>query len=670
MARIRQLPPHIVNKIAAGEVIERPASVVKELVENALDAGAKRIDVTVEEGGATRIRVQDDGHGMARDDLALAFRSHATSKLRDADDLFHIATMGFRGEALASIGSISRTTLRTREPEEETGYELVHETGEDGEVKVAAVHRGTTIDVQNLFMNVPVRRRFLKSPSVELGHVTDVMTRFAIAYPEIGFSLLHGKRRVLELDAARDMRERIGSLYGEALAKELIRVDSELDTTRLAGWIAPPHHDRPRQDRIFVFLNGRHIKDRTLIHAIHEGYRGLLMTRRHPTVFLTVEIDPQEVDVNVHPTKIEVRFRDSKPLHQLVRRSLRDALQSAELAPRVTAPSQGESTRGETPKRDTASNEKEDVRDAIRDYLGSASRKSAVRNTGADRSLWAPTPAKDDVSREERATPSSVSPTEGRQASEPESETPRYAEPERESSERPASPSDRPISMSPSRGVAEPDAGFERVGGSFDGSTEDPEERADLSRPVQLHQTYILRETDDGFALTDQHALHERILYHRIHDRVRSGTVISQRLLIPETIDLTPGEIERLLAHQNELHRIGFEIRRQGEDGIAVHAIPDVLRKLPTRELVDQVVSWIGRDEEDQGGEKDFIDAFIEMAACKAAIKAGDPLEVEQMKDLLRQGDALPTSSSCPHGRPTTVRFTIADLEKWFRRIV
>lgn len=651
MARIRQLPPHIVNKIAAGEVIERPASVVKELVENALDAGATRIDVTVEDGGATRIRVQDDGHGIAREDLALAFESHATSKLRDADDLFHIATMGFRGEALASIGSISKTTVRTRDPEEETGYELVHETGSDGDVKVAAVNRGTTIDVQNLFMNVPVRRRFLKSPSVELGHVTDVMTRFSLAYPEIGFSLMHGTRRVLELDAASDVRERIGALYGEPLAKELIRVDAIAGTTRLTGYIAPPHHDRPRQDRIFVFLNGRNIKDRTLVHAIHEGYRGLLMTRRHPTVFLAIEIDPQEVDVNVHPTKIEVRFRDSKPLHQLVRRTLRDALQSADLAPRVTAPPSDLAKRSP----DTAS--RTDVRDAIRDYLGSAGFGKG-RSDGPSVEAT-PSPARDDGAVESPARSARpIVAHEAVAAPEPKVEADRDipSEPRRipqVEREREPTPSVRESA------VAEPAAEFG-----------DSEAGRELLRPVQLHQTYILRETDDGFALTDQHALHERILYHRIHDRVRAGTVISQRLLIPERLDLAPGETERLLAHQDELRRIGFDIERSGERGLEVRAIPDVLRKLPTRALLDQVVSWIARDDEDEGGEKDFIDAFIEMAACKAAIKAGDPLEVEQMKDLLRQGDELPTSSSCPHGRPTTVRFTLEDLEKWFRRIV
>src|SRR5688572_21195752 len=307
---ILRLPPSVVNKIAAGEVIERPASVVKELVENALDAGATSIEVAVEQGGMELIRVADDGGGIARDELTLAVAPHATSKLRDADDLFRVATLGFRGEALASIAEISRCTLRSRTPTSDEGWELELVGGAAGDIGPCGMSAGTTIEVRNLFYNTPVRRKFLRSAQTEMGHVTEAFTRLALAHPHVRFVLRHNDRTSYDLPAGQSTTERIGLFFGDDLARELLPIDSRDGDVRLAGFAARPSQSRSHPRMQYLFLNGRFIRDRSLQHALGEAYRGLLLTGRYPIAFLRLEMPVESVDVNVHPTKLEVRFQD------------------------------------------------------------------------------------------------------------------------------------------------------------------------------------------------------------------------------------------------------------------------------------------------------------------------------------------------------------------------
>ena len=500
--------------------------------------------------------------------------------------------------------------------------------------------------------------------------MTESVTRTALAHPEVAFTLRHGKREVLRVEAVDHSRDRVRDLYDEDLARDLIPVSHRGEAFEISGHVAPPHRDRPRQDRMYVFLNGRFVKDRTLLHAVHEGYRGLLMNRRHPTVFLYLTLDPSLVDVNVHPTKIEVRFRDSAPLHRAVRHAIADALRGADMAPSATPPV---STTPRASGRKDA--ESVPVEPSIHESVSSYARNAPVRDVteptptspgpGAAVSARGEAPGGrggpepvEAPSRSERGAPAVPGGGAREAVTRVEAEAGGRGEP---------TVSAQPAESRAKAPFVERSDGPDRVAGG-QGELARPIELG--AEPVQIHNTYILRQTEDGFTLTDQHALHERILYHEILDRVRGDEGVAvQRLLIPEVLDLSAAETERLLDHEADLRAVGFEVKRFGERSVAFHTVPHALRRLRIRELVDQLLLHAD-PEGGGGGEKDFVDALVEMAACKAAIKAGDPLESREMRDLLRQGEELPTSYACPHGRPTTIQVSLGDLEKWFRRRV
>jgi DNA mismatch repair protein MutL len=351
MPSIRQLPPSVVNKIAAGEVIERPASIVKELMENAVDAGARRIDVVAEQGGLELVRVTDDGSGIAAEQLPLAVASHATSKIRDADDLFRVRTLGFRGEALASIAEVSRLVLRSRTSEEAAGAQLEIAGGTSQGISPCGCAVGTTVEVRQLFYNTPVRRKFLRSTQTEMGHLGEAFIRVALAYPHVHCTLSHNGRSLYDLPAAGDLRDRVGAFFGHDLAADLIAVASQEDDVRLAGFVASPSHSRANARLQYLFLNGRAIRDRALQHALGEAYRGLLLTGRYPIAFLNIEMPPEAVDVNVHPTKLEVRFQESGRLYSQLLGTLRTKFLSTDLTARLTAPDEGEAIAGVDPAR-------------------------------------------------------------------------------------------------------------------------------------------------------------------------------------------------------------------------------------------------------------------------------------------------------------------------------
>jgi DNA mismatch repair protein MutL len=633
MPTIRQLPPSVVNKIAAGEVIERPASVVKELVENSIDAGARRIDVTVEQGGVELIRVVDDGCGVPPEELELALASHATSKIADADDLFRVSTLGFRGEALASIAAVSRVVFRSRPAGTAAAAELEVVGGAAQPLRMAGGPCGTAIEVRNLFFNTPVRHKFLRTTQTEMGHVTEAICRLALAHPRIHVTLAHGGRILHDLPPAHS-RQRIAALFGPELADSLISVDSADGELRLLGDVANPSQSRPNNRMQYLFLNGRFIRDRSLQHALGEAYRGLLLTGRYPVCFLHIEMPPAAVDVNVHPTKLEVRFQDGGRVYSQLLATLRTRFLATDLIARGTAP-----------PLEAASD---------RDQPG-AQPLSAAPAQG----LWewarrqlAPAPSDDGTAR--------AFPNDGA------FDAPR--EPLRL----------HRVDLPPlvGRSPAPPAApGFASATDSGqDGAAlrrDDAHAAAHSSRPpraLQIHNRYLVAETDDGLEVIDQHALHERILYEALRERVLAGAVESQRLLVPEPVDLAASEAAAALDNREVLAQLGMEIEAFGGETVLVSAYPAMLANLPPsevlRSLVEQLLAEAKRPDA-----RDILDELLHMIACKAAVKYGDRLSPQEIEALLEQRGLAQDHHHCPHGRPTALVFTREQLDRQFKRI-
>ncbi len=516
MATIQPLPDLLVNKIAAGEVIERPASVVKELLENALDAGATRISLTIEDGGKKLIRVTDNGSGIAADQLDLAVMPHATSKISSEEDLFRIHTMGFRGEALASIGSVAHLNIKSRPSQAQEGAEIhiQHSTlSTQHSVRPAGCPVGTTVEIRDLFFNVPARRKFLRGANTESGHVQEQFARVALPNPQVEFELFNGSRRVKHLPRCADMRERISAFHGTELAQDLIRIERDERGLRIVGYAAKPAQNRASGKWQYVFLNGRYIRDRYVQHAVKEAYRGLLEHDRFPVVFLSLGIDPEQVDVNVHPTKIEVRWQDSNMIHSQVLSALRETFLQHDLTPALSA------RRAAAP---LTPEERLEERQRIADFFKQATPASAG------------------------GVPSSSS------------------------------------SLAPMQtaSVSMADLAMRFQGGSdAESAPPGPVISAETApAPVlQLHRTYLVTETEEGMLIIDQHALHERIIYDQLQRRIASGTLEAQRLLIPETIEMTSEHVSVLQEHHALLQKLGIDFTLYGETTVAVQSFPSVL---------------------------------------------------------------------------------------------
>lgn len=622
MARIQQLSRHLVNKIAAGEVIERPASVVKELVENALDAGATRVEVTCEDGGRKLIQVADDGEGMAAEDARLAFAPHATSKLAREDDLFNIATMGFRGEALASIASIAHTTLRTRRREDDEGWE-VHAAGQDVRDPVpAAATPGTTVTVRDLFFNTPARRKFLRTANTEFGHISEQLTRLALPHPQVAFGLRHNQREVLRLTSEAGTARRIAELFTDDLAESLLPVKRPAGDLQLNGFIAPPSAARANTKWQYVFLNGRYIRDRLIGHAVREAYRGLLAPTKSPVVFLFLQIDPTDVDVNVHPTKIEVRFRDSNAVFGHVLAALRETLQQADLRP--TAGGDLQDTPPGQPRPDPGEDRRESVRQAMAAFFKSTP----------------PPPPR--LSFPDGQRPAGPAPAQS-----PPATSPAPLPLQQTTPTQPASP--QPHSSAP---------------------PEHDDRPAPAAPPaiMQVHNSYIVAQTDDGLLIVDQHALHERILYNTFRRRLAGGSLSSQRLLIPQPVRATAAEAALLDEHADLLESLGIELSPFGPDTLAVQRAPTLLaeRGVEIGRFLREVLDTLAED--DSADAERLLEATLATLACKAAVKAGDPLDEQEMRNLLADARNADKATACPHGRPTTLRMSLAELKKQFQR--
>jgi DNA mismatch repair protein MutL len=618
---IRQLSPETINRIAAGEVIERPASVVKELVENAIDAGACEIDVVTAGGGIALIRVTDDGHGMPPDDLALAVERHATSKLRE-DDLFDIHTLGFRGEALPSIGSIATLIIQSRARGSKDAFEITIDRGAKGRIKPAALNNGTRIEVRELFSATPARLKFLKGERSEAMAVSDVVKRLAMAHPEVGFTLTTGEKTGLRLPActpdADGLLTRLGRIMGREFMADALPIAGERDGVRLTGFAGLPTLNRPDATLQFLFVNGRPVRDKLVVGAVRAAYGDLIPRGRQPLLALFLTVDPREVDVNVHPAKVEVRFRDSGRVRSLIIGGLREALDRAGHRATIAG---GQATVG------------------ILEAAVAANRETTAYQPRATTGY-------------------------------PVSYRPDYAHQVRP-----------PYSGGLSDAMQAPLTGLEQTGtfAGLDGLSADasvasaaPEPEL-LDRPLgaaraQVHETYIVAQTRNSVILVDQHAAHERLVYERMKTLLTtSGQVPSQRLLIPEIVECGDAEADALVEHAEELAKLGLGLEGFGGGAVAVREVPALLGDTDVQGLVRDLAAEILND-----GQtfqlKERLEAVASRMACHGSVRAGRRLTGAEMNALLREMEATPFAGQCNHGRPTYVELKLSDIERLFAR--
>jgi DNA mismatch repair protein MutL len=699
MGIIRQLPKAVINQIAAGEVVERPASVVKELLENAIDAQATRIDLSVERGGKDLVRVADNGLGMAPDDLVLAFQPHATSKLAEADDLFRIRTLGFRGEALAAISQVAKLRCQTRQAGAAMGSELLIEGGVFSPVENCGCSPGAVMEVRNLFYNVPVRRAFLKSDMTESGHVADLFARIALAHPELHFTYRSGTKVVYDLPPVSGARERIAIFFGRELAESLLWVEGRLDDMQLWGYVAHPSQSRSTAKGQFLFIAGRYVRDRSLSHALNEAYRGLLMVGRMPVAFLHLEIPPEEVDVNVHPTKIEVRFRDSQRVYSHLLSTLRQTFLKSDLHSRLQStqePATSESAKAGVvagamaqPENGSGAETRFQQGDSLGRFelAGDPTDRQTVASWFEPRgagplipeSVGQPVPP-----AWAQSLPLGLPVGPGESFNEFSTGGP---------SEIASSPLERPAvgpqsiartrsadARPPALGEEYSDAPAESSRLPIEGREQMAHDGAAAPRPplpgpvlpflkaIQVHDSYLIAETGDGMMVIDQHALHERILYEELRTRVAQGRVESQRLLVPEPVDMTAAEATALVEQSELLGQLGLEVEPFGGDTVLVRSIPAMLPHVVPERLVRDLAEHF-RTQPLPPTRDGMLAELLHMVACKAAVKAGQPLSTPEIASLLERRHLVADSHHCPHGRPTALVFTKADLEKQFGRV-
>lgn len=621
---IRQLSDTMINQIAAGEVIERPASVVKELVENAVDAGASRVEIATAGGGLTLVRVTDDGAGIAEDELPLAIGRHCTSKLHD--DIHDIRSLGFRGEALASIGSVARLTIRSRTATADSGAEIGVEAGRTGSVRPAPANRGTQVEARDLFFATPARLKFMKGERAEATAITDVVRRMAIAFPAVRFTLSGPDRTTLDLpphpqDDDGQLR-RIEQVIGKDFAGNSLPVNAEREGIRLEGHVSIPSFSRANALQQYLFVNGRPVRDKLLAGAIRGAYADVLARDRHPVVALFLSVDPANVDVNVHPAKADVRFRDAGLVRGLIIGAIRQALAEAGIRPSSTAA----------------------------DAMANAFRPGGM---GGGMSFGHAGPAND-----HRGFQSSFrSQSHGFQPFSP--------------STSPQRPFDSPAGF----GFSEP------AQAAFDTATlPSADSRAGADATVaetaanplgaaraQVHGNYIVAQTTDSLVIVDQHAAHERLVYEALKTSMDGRALPAQMLLLPEIIDLPADDVERLAMHAETLARFGLSIERFGPGAIAVRETPAMLGEMDVQGLLRDLADEIA-DNDTVETLKGRLDRIASSMACHGSVRSGRLMKPEEMNALLRQMEATPGSGTCNHGRPTYIELKLADIERLFGR--
>lgn len=634
MPPIRLLSPRLANQIAAGEVVERPASVVKELVENALDAGANRVDVEVEQGGVKLIRVRDDGSGIEEDDLPLALSRHATSKIASLDDLEAVASLGFRGEALASISSVSRLTLTSRTESQEAASRVEVEGREmDARISPAAHPVGTTVEVRDLFFNTPARRKFLRTEKTEFNHVEECVRRQALSRFDAGFTLRHNQRVVQSLrpaESALDRERRIGSLCGQQFIDNAVVIDAEATGLRLWGWVALPTFSRSQADLQYFFVNGRVIRDRLVAHAVRQAYRDVLYNNRHPAFVLYLEVDPATVDVNVHPTKHEVRFRDGRLVHDFIFRTLHKAL--ADVRPDdhfrgAVAQSFGREavTQGQeaVPATGASAEAGWNGQPSVSSYGYPGGSGAGFGGQSQHQQEWR---ASDQMAFYQSLNAGGGS--DGQQAM--------------PVSDRAATPMPTP----PADSDQEPPLGY---------------------AIAQLHGIYILAQGRAGLIVVDMHAAHERITYERMKRALAEQDLKSQPLLVPLSLAVSQKEAALTESHGEELQKLGLQIERIGPETLAVRQVPALLRGADTEQLVLDVLADLI-----EHGQSDRVEAvtheLLGTMACHGSVRANRQLTIPEMNSLLRDMEATERSGQCNHGRPTWTLVTMSELDKLFLR--
>jgi DNA mismatch repair protein MutL len=725
MAKIRVLSDHLANQIAAGEVVERPASVAKELVENAIDAGARRIEVDVEAGGRRLLRVSDDGEGMTQDDALLAFERHATSKISTADDLNNITTLGFRGEALASIASVARVELVTQTEGEAEGTRVLIEGGRIRDVKPAARPRGTTITVRDLFFNIPARRKFLRSEATESFHLTSLVTHYALAHPEIAFVLTNNGRESLRAAVAANLRERAYQIFGAEFLDSLLEVGGGHEAAaRVAGYVSAPRERRTTRDAQYLFVNGRYVRDRLVSRALGEGYRTVLPHGVYPAALLFLEVPLEEVDVNVHPAKTEVRFRRAAAVADAVREAVRAALAAGGYVrltdERAASAQDADSPRGELPPGalgevvsgwgaagvgDEAAHRSSEYGAAGGGLEGeSAERREPPRQESIEFDFTPPPDEELLLATEEFAARASEMPSPTRAALDAvarhaggasphgdenvvgaheanashapttgEPATPRRAQGASAeltdatnaaggATAPPASPLSPPVAAA-TRASLPP---LDSIAGAM--YEVEVESVSDNIRPLyQLEESYIIAIDAEGMLLIDQHAAHERILFDKYRKLEQTRAAESQQLLMPETFDLTPAQAAAFDAVAGELETYGFSLMRLSGRTVAIKAVPADLPAAEARNMLAEILETV--DAERRGVARETVRERVAASlACHAAIKVNMPLAPEKMRWLI---DRLLTTSSpttCPHGRPAILRLTTRDIERGFHR--
>jgi len=663
--RIRVLSPLVANQIAAGEVVERPASVVKEVVENSLDAGATRITVELEQGGIELIRITDDGHGMGPEDLPLAIAAHATSKIASVDDLDHIGSLGFRGEALASIASVSRLSIRSRTAVLSEASLIEVEGATASEIRPASGPRGTQTTVRNLFFNTPARRKFLRTVATEQGRCRDTLEDLALAHPRVGFTLICDGKVSFDLAPGQSPRERALSVLGKELDAELLEVHADqFDDARgiaLWGLIGKPSVAKGNNKSQHILVNGRAVRDRTVQHALAEGFRGLIEHTRYPLAVLMIEMSPQGVDVNVHPAKAEVRFRDSSLVHGVVLRAVRDALRAADLTPTLNVGTFG----------------------GFGGAAGAGGPGGLQGTPGFSRDLPGPGFAGELPRAAGPASPRAFVDYFTRFAPKPQGALSYDA-----IREAMGSSSGAPSNESDASDAANGAGGAASAGSTASTSSDAAANEAAAipqptpeSRVLQVHKSYLVTQDEMGMVIIDQHALHERAMFEYLLARVSARAeqlgsagltaqgLESQRLLTPYVVPASPVQVERLPELQGLLTKIGVEARSLSPTSIAVQAFPTFLfdRGVDAVEFMGELLMKAESSEFAPGSEEAMRDV-LDMMSCKAAVKAGDRLSDLELGELVKLRGEVERSSNCPHGRPTSIRLTIKELEKLFGR--
>jgi len=672
MSRIRILPESVANKIAAGEVVERPASVVKELLENAIDAGAKTIRIETEAGGRRMIRVIDDGHGMTHDDALLAFERHATSKLKTADDLLSIATLGFRGEALPTIASVSRLLLESRDAAEAEGTRVEFANGKLVSVKPAGLPAGTTLSVADLFYSVPARRRFLKSDTTELGHIASLVTHYALANPDKQFVLTTPTQTIIDCPPAEKLADRVYQLFGRKSLDELVEIptssspfraaiteppldaEEEKATLTVTGFTSRPEIQRTNNSGIYIFVNKRLVRDKLVLHAIHEAYRNIHPHAISPATLLFLEMPYDEVDVNVHPKKIEVRFRRSQFVHDAVRDAIRQALMQARpiasfavaagTAPAWQANPASWNSQSSSLHPVTPAPAQSGIPRALIPPMGEIGPSSGG---GSDFNAGVGSGVGSDVGFDLSSAP--LPPVEQRFAFEPGSSFASGI----------ASGAPAPVTPAWMGNLASTDA---------PASLPHPDQIADLKPLGQVSSSFIIAVNGQGLWIVDQHVAHERVLFEQHLEARRAGKVESQRMLMPMIVELSPRQIVIFEKIAAELVANGFEVEPMGPKSFAIQAMPAGIVTGDADKLLTEILDGIER--ENAAISIDTLQAKIAAStACHAAIKVNMPLDQSKMEWLLAALAKTDCPMSCPHGRPVVLRYSVKEIERAFQRI-